>query len=1162
MKKKCQEDTPWDVFHGVTKILLKMRLTLFVIMISFFGAMASESYSQTTKLTLDLKNVKVRDTLNVIENRSDFFFLYSEKFIDVNREVNIKVQGSAIGKILDMIFAGTDVNYTVKGRQIVLKTPESNNIAGTFFVGQQQKTVTGKVTDSSGGSLPGVSVVVKGTIMGTITDFDGNYSLTNIPENTTLQFSFVGMKRQEVTIGTKTKINIVLAEDAIGLDEVVAIGYGTQKKRDVSGAVETVKSEDLETGTASNFAQALQGKASGVQVIQTTGQPGANVSLQLRSNPSFANAGVLYVLDGVPINDNAGTPNSAKYGTTGVDQSPLNFINPNDIESITFLKDASSASIYGARAGAGVILITTKKGKTGKPIIKYNMSYASQHVDKMYDVLNTTDYMIQKNLIGQEVWMRNNKVAPYYGTVEESSLDSYIPFYSSSEISSATLQQNAIDGIVRSGYTQQHNLSVLGGTDKTTYSFSGNYYDQKGILIGSNYKRYNGKLSLDQIISAKLKIGATFLVSNSTTDNIVTGGGNENGGILTSAIYYPATLPLQDSDGDYPLNSLYTNIPNPLSFETITDFTNSHRTLTHGYAEWNVIKDLVAKGTFSYDQTVNKRNSFYPTTFSYGAQTNGMASINEKSSNTKLIEFTLNYKRDIGKKSKLSGLLGYSYQLSNWEGFGASNQDFISNSLSYYNLGSGQAISPAVSSSKSEETWASYFGRAIYQYDNKYIIQASLRRDGSSKFAENEKWGLFKAISASWVASDENFIKNIPIITNLKLRLGYGETGNSSFPGSAFEIYGIGASPVFGENSVSTGIFLSQAANSDLTWETAAEKNIGFDFGIFKNRIAGSIDVYSKTIKNLISWIPFPSDFVVSGVYGNAGKTKSTGYDIAIQSKNLISKNEDGFSWTTSFTFSHYLNYWIERSSESLETLPKYEVQTGKKAVFNGYYGYESDGLFKGEYGTAPTQMPNMLPGGIIIKDINGYDDSGNLTGSDGIITAADQTLVANMDPKFNFGIGNSFTFKNFDLSIYFAGMVKKEFHPDYPTGIYRMNLVEDNLYTYGWNCSNTIKNRWTFQNPNATRPTGVDDGTYANYQNYSDYWVVDASFIRCKNITLGYTIPRAWLRQNIISSCKLYVDIQNAFTITKYPQLDPEQDQSNYYPYSKSVVFGLNVEF
>ncbi len=1139
-----------------------MRIVLFFLAVSITQALALDSYGQSKRLNLTFSDETIVRILERIEYQSEFYFMYDATVIDVNQRKSIDCENSTISKILNELFQGTGIAYRIDDRQIALTRANEVSEPHIGQLAQQQKVVSGKVTDSTGQPLPGVTVVVKGTTQGIVTNADGEYSLSNIPDDATLQFSFVGMRTQEIPVSGKAVINVELEEDTIGIEEVVAIGYGTLKKRDVSGAVETVKSEDLETGTTSNFVQALQGKASGVQVIQSTGQPGADAKLQLRSNPSFANAGVLYVLDGVPINDNAGTPNSAKYGDTGVNQSPLNFINPNDIESITFLKDASSASIYGARAGAGVVLITTKKGKTGKPKIQYDVSYATQNVDKMYSLLNTADYMNQKNLIGQEVWMRNNKVAPYYGTIDASTLSPYVPFFTQSEIGGATIQPNAIDATVRPGYTQQHNLSVFGGTEKTIYAISCNYYDQKGILIGSNYKRYNGKLSLDQIISDKLKVGTSIIVSNSTTDNIVTGGRNQDGGILTAAIYYPATLPLQNSDGSYPLNPQYANIPNPLSYETVTDFTDSHRTLTHGYVEWNIIKDLVAKGNFSYDQAVNKRNSFYPTTFLYGAQTNGLASINEKSSNTKLVEFTLNYNKDLSEKSKLTALLGYSYQLSNWEGFGAGNQNFISNSISYYKLESGQAISPTVSSNKSQETWASYFGRATYQYDNKYVLQVSLRRDGSSKFAENEKWGYFPAISGSWVASDENFIKNIPVISNLKLRAGYGETGNSSFPGTAFEIYGIGVSPVLGQNTVSTGIYLTQAANPNLTWETSAETNIGIDFGILKNRIAGSFDTYNKIIRNLISWIPFPSDFVVSGVYGNAGKTKSTGYDIAVQTKNIVSSKNGGFTWSTNLTFSHYLNYWVERSAQALKTLPKYEASTGKKALFNGYYGYESDGLYRGEYGSAPSTMPNMLPGGIIIKDIYGYDASGNLTGSDGAITAADQTLLANLDPKFNFGLGNSFTFKNFDLTIYFSGIVKKALHPDAPTSIYRMSLVQDNLYTFGWNASNSIKDRWTFQNPDASRPTGLSDGTYSSYQNKSDYWMVDASFIRCKNITLGYTVPKAWLGSSFISTCKAYVDVQNAFTITSYPYVDPEQDQSNYYPFSKSIVFGLNVGF
>lgn len=401
------------------------------------------------------------------------------------------------------------------------------------------------------------------------------------------------------------------------------------------------------------------------------------------------------------------------------------------------------------------------------------------------------------------------------------------------------------------------------------------------------------------------------------------------------------------------------------------------------------------------------------------------------------------------------------------------------------------------------------------------------------------------------------------MINFLKLRASYGEIGNANFPASAFEVFGLRVDPNFGTGTSSTGIFLTQAANPDLKWETAAEINVGLDFAILNNRISGSVDYFNKSIRDLITYIPFPADFTVGGVYGNAGTTKSTGYEIGIQSRNMVSAN-GGFTWSTNINFSHYLSYWAKRSPQAIATMAKYISVSGTTAVFNGIYGFEGTGqLLTGEYGKSPDVMPNLLPGSIILKDIHGYGTDGTLTGPDGKITDADQTLLANADPKFNIGFGNRFTYKNFDLNIFFSGVVQKGWSPYAPNGIYRIASLANNMGTYAWNTMPISLQRWTFQNPDATFPTGLSDPTYASYQNNSSYWLVDASYLRCQNITLGYSIPQSLVRkQKTITGLRISVDLQNAFVITNYPQLDPQLAQNNFYPLSKSVVFGINATF
>ncbi|MGC4235716.1 MAG: TonB-dependent receptor [Niabella sp.] len=1017
----------------------------------------------------------------------------------------------------------------------------------------------GSVKDKQNNPLEGVTVAIKGTSIAATSDADGNFSIS-VEKGKILEFSYVGMKTTEVTVSNANDIHIIL-EGESQMDEVVVIGYGTIKQRDVTGSVAKVSAKDLNVSVASNFLQSLQGKAAGVQVIQSTGQPGAGVSVQIRSNPSFANAGVLYVIDGIPVNDNAGQPGIGgaigdKYGGGGVDKSPLNFINPNDIESIQFLKDASASAIYGARAGAGVVLITTKKGASARPKIQYSGSYGTQKVDKMLPVYSAREYMEQRNQLALEKWHKDNKIAPYYGTVDASTVTPFAPIYTQDQINKALTGKSATDAITRGGYTEQHNISLTGGNGKTSYFASGNYFDQKGVIIGTDYRRYNARLNLDQAISDKIKVGTNIVISNSVANNTVTGGENENGGIVTAAIYWAPIQPLQLEDGSYPLSPYYPAIPNPLSYATVTDETRANRMLTSAYGEWTIIEGLKAKANFSYDQSSSKRSSYFPRTFLYGFNSNGSASITESDARSKLYEYTLTYNKDLSEKHRLNALAGYSFQQTDWSGFSAGNQNFLSDIIFYYSLQSGQADRPSVSSNRSQQTWASYFARAIYTYNNNITLQASIRRDGSSVFAQNKKWGYFPAVSAGWTLSDEEWLKSISAISFLKLRVGYGETGNSSFSSSAFERYGTSLSPYFGSGNMNSGVVLTRAANPNLTWETAGEFNAGLDFGFLRNRITGSFDYFNKTIRDLIAFVPYPSGFIIDGVFDNAGKTRSSGYEIGLNTKNIQSPG--GFSWSTSINFSHYLNYWVERSEMARKSLKPYEHVTGRKAVFNPVYGVLSDGIFTGQYGTAPAWMPDLLPGGLIIKDIHGYDADGNLIAADGMLSEADITYLGNADPKFNFGFGNTFQYKGFDLNIYMSGLKQKKWSP--LAGMRATETSMDN--NKGFN-GMPVSNRWGINNVNGTFPTALYDANYSAFHNGSDYWLVDGSFLRARNITLGYTLPGSLIsRQNIFSSVRVSFDAQNLFTITSYPGLDPELNTGNFYPLVKSYVFGINVTF
>lgn len=1148
-------------FLPLAKKVLIMRIVP-ISCLALFVNLAIAASGQ--KVSLKAKNSSIHAILEKIKAQTGFNYFLVREDLRSAHPVTVNLNQVDLKAALGQILKGQPLTFSIEDNVIIIRKNKNTPPAATLAAAPVE--VTGKVTDEEGLPVSGASIIIGETGKGTVTNELGVFKL-NLNNGDKLTVSHLGFSTKTITFGGTSSLTIQLVKTENNLSEIVVIGYGTVNKKDLTGAVATVKAEDVDVATSSSIAQTLQGKAAGVQITQATGQPGANAKIQIRSNPSPSAPDILYVVDGVPIDNGAsqpsltGTIGGGKYGTGGADKSPLNFINPNDIASIEFLKDPSATSIYGSRAGSGVVLITTKHGKEGKTTINYSGTYGIQRVDKMYPVYGAKDYMLQRNALAEEIWLRDNKISPYYGTTDskDPSLTPFKPIYSNTDIDQAVdYGQSAMDAITRNAYTEQHNLSMSGGNAKTTYFASANYFNQRGVIIGSDFKRYNGRLNLDHSISDQIKVGANVLVSGSTANNTLTGGSNENGGIITSAIYWAPILPLQAEDGSYPISPYYPNIPNPLSYGTLTNTTGNNRVLSSAYGQWEIIQGLTAKAQFSYDWSTSRTSAYLPTTFLFGSQVNGEASVDETRAYQKTMIYSLNYNKNIAPRHHLNAVLAYDYEAGGGDYLSAANQNFISDIVKYYNLGMGQADKPSVGSSKQAElVSSSVVARAIYTYKGNITLQASIRRDGFSTFAEGKKWGYFPGVSAGWVISDEDFFKSITPVNYLKIRAGYGETGNPLTLGSAFALYGSSQSPYFGQGQVNTGISLTQAANPNLSWETRAGINAGIDFGVLHNRITGSFDYYSTTNRNLLKYVAYPVGFIINGVYINDGKTRSTGYELSLESKNLISKN-DGLTWSTTLNFSHYLNYWLQRADMDLKTLPKYEVATGKNALYNPVYGYQSTGIFKGQFGTAPAWMPGMLPGGLIIKDIAGYDDNGNLSGPDGSISTADNMLLGNADPKFSFGMGNKFTFKGFDLNIFLSGMVQHNWSP-----LNGARVLETQMNAHGWNAMVSSSDPWSTQHTDGSLPTSLVDGSYSQYQNSASYWWVNSSYLRCKSLMLGYSLPAKLLSgQKVFSSIRVSFDAQNLFTITDYPGLDPELNAGNYYPLVKSYVFGINCTF
>ena len=792
------------------KILKVMRITLTLLFLATLHLFAGNSYSQSTKLSLNLHNASIENVLDEIEQQSEFYFVLNYKLIDVDRLVDIRAQNQSILEVLTSVFSGSDVDYVVLDRQILL-SPRSYLKRVKARI--QPVIVTGTVADEDGNPLPGVNIIIKGTSQGSISDAKGKYTIHIEDSNTILVFSFIGMITQEVRVGNQTEINITMNQDAIGLEEVVAIGYGKMKKNDLTGAIGIVKVDDLPLVNTS-VTQMLAGRVSGVQIRADDAQPGGAVTVLIRGAGSTgAGNEPLFIIDGFPLTNDAVDPNSTSRYING-SRSPLNSINPNDIESIEILKDVSAASIYGARAANGVVLITTKSGKKGDATINYSFKQSVQTIYKGWDMMNATDYMKQFNDHGEEMWRIENEIG-VYGDVDPSTVIPYNPTYTQSDIAQAGEGTDWFKEISRVGKIQDHNLSISGGNEKTTYLLSFNSFDQKGIIKNSNFNRMTGRLNLDQQIRDWLKVGIratgsrinidnAALTRNAVSNYLTSESGIEyrgasSAGIISSAINFLPTYPVRDADGNYSQNLDDAPMPNPVSFFEITNNTVLDRLFAQSYLEVEPVSNLKIRAQLGFDKQEGITSLYLPKSFIHGFYFGGQASISQMNKFDKIFNTTVTYNKDIIDGHKLNALLGYEFQEFEFTGHNLYNTNFTTDAFLYNNIGSGQAERPDIGSYKTLDKLVSYFGRINYNILDKYLFTFSLRADGSTKFGKGHKYGYFPSGAIAWRIVNEEFMKNINWLSNLKLRLSTGQTGNSNISG-AFAYYQFGTNYQFGNS--------------------------------------------------------------------------------------------------------------------------------------------------------------------------------------------------------------------------------------------------------------------------------------------------------------------------------------------------------------------------
>jgi TonB-linked outer membrane protein, SusC/RagA family len=1014
----------------------------------------------------------------------------------------------------------------------------------------QQRVITGKVTTTDNEELPGVNIVIKGTTVGTVTDGSGNYSLSVPNNDAVLVFSFIGFVEQEIAAGSRSVINIVLEPAVQSLSEVVVIGYGEVRKSDLTGSVSSVKANELRAVPATSFDQALQGRAAGVQVSHTSGQPGAEASIRIRGISSItAGNEPLYVIDGMLINSNSGDVTAG--GTSGPRIGPLSALNPNDIESIEILKDASATAIYGSRGANGVVLITTKRGKQGTSAIDFEAYYGFQQVSKKLDVLNASQF-------GEFV----NEARANAGQ---------LPAYVNPEnLGKGTDWQ---EEIFRVAPIQSYQLSFSGGTEKTQYAISGGLFDQEGIIINTGFKRYSFRSNINTQLTNRLSVGTNLALAQTSGTTANTGLQFISPGVVGAALTMNPILPVYDPHerGGYTYENVIGGGPvmvgtvaaNPVAELMGTDVkSTSSRVIGNMFATYKFIDGLVFKTSLGIDAVSSRDRSFQPSWLRASRSVQGIAGIATIEAMTWLNENTLTYDKRLRENDHFNVVVGFTAQEFQNESlsslvFGASDQ------LGYHRL---SLASDPQSPSNGESRWSmiSYLGRAQYSLNDKYLFTVTGRVDGSSKFSADNKYSFFPSAAAAWRISQESFMDNVTAVSDLKLKASVGVIGNQAIgPYASLPLVASYGQGVFnnGPNVISYTASQPQSYNNpDLKWETTRTINAGFDAGFFDGRIQLTAEYYQKYTYDLLLSTPIASTTGFEQTILNVGNVENNGFDLELSSVNVASSR--ALQWNTSLNFSLVRNKVTKLATEN-------DVQLGSGLILREgesvgtFYGYQFDGIFQSDAEASSSAVfANQVSGaGRARAGDRKYRD----INSDGVIDEQDRMIIGNALPDFTWGLNNNLTYKNISLSFFIQASHGNDMINLNQLFLEDMTAIH-NVSTDAW------EKRWTPENPSNEYPRVLANRT-TDVGVVSSKFIEDASYVRLKNVTLGYNLPASLLQQMRMRSFRVFASATNLLTITGYKGYDPEGssygtstaypgvDQGRY-PLTKTYTFGLNLGF
>lgn len=1094
-----------------------MRISTFLLMVCVFCSYAGNAHSQNAKVSIRMNNVKLDKILNEIENQTDYLFIYNNQ-VDINKITSVKVKNEAVAQVLDRILSGTGINYELEGTHIILTTEAIKDLHAQ----QQAKTVTGTVTDVSGEPIIGANIRIKGTTTGTITDIDGNFSIKAEPQSV-IEVSYIGYLTQETVINNQKSIRFLLKEDTKTLDEVVVIGYGVQKKADLTGSVANINTEKLNTQSNANIGQALQGKIAGVDIVSQGGAPGSGTRIMVRGIGTLNNASPLYIVDGMYMNS-------------------IDHINPNDIASIDVLKDASSAAIYGSRAANGVIIVTTKEGSNteGKPIIDLSVNLGISTASKFLDMLDAKGWAEVTTIARQAIGKPALDMATDLANKPDNDWQ---------------------DIMFRPALMQNYNLSVKGGGKYSTYYTGLGYFNQDGIVKGTNYQRYNIQSKNDYkrgIFSAGTNLIISFSHDKPLHQEL-------RGGMIGTILQSVPTLEKYDDTREGGYGGTYgdvVNIPHPLAIidDNIMDRYNENvKIFANLYAQIELFKGLKYKLNLTPDFSFERYKN-YLNKYDFGLATNSITQLTERQRRRRniLVENLLTFDRTFGEH-KISALAGYTYQDSRFRHIQAYGEG----------LPQGLEEIDAATTNRSNEgnSWrsvlTSILGRVFYSYQNKYLFTATIRRDGSSKFGKNNRYGYFPSFSLGWNVAEEKFMENVHWLDQLKLRGGYGVLGNQEIDNYQYSsTITTGINYPDGNGGLLQGAFPKNFANPDIKWEETAMTNVGIDFMAFNNRLSLTADYYVKNTKDILLTVPIPiSSGGANDPIRNAGKIRNNGFEFNL---GWMDQPNPDISYGINLIGSFNKNKVIAMGSESgsikggstNQNITTSETKAGYP--IGGYWLISTAGYFNSQeevdaYAKDGKKIqPAAEPGDIKFVDAN----------NDGVINDDDRVFQGSPFPDFTFALNGNMRYKNFDLSIGLQGVLGNKIYNA------TRQILED--VTKGSNFLASCLDYWTPENKNASHPRLTWDDPNRNTRAESDRYLENGSYLRLRSVQLGYTFPQTWFK-GAIQHARVYINAENLFTITSYSGYSPDvnADNANYrgfdnfiYPTNRTFMLGLNVTF